>query len=132
VKYLLDTNVLLHSIVSQPKLNASALRVLADPSSELYLSPVSSWEMAIKASIGKLRLPEPSSRVVARAMSSMSLRSVDVTHAHAFALENLPAYHQDPFDRLLIAQAIIEQFVLMTADHIFERYQVQIFFVGNR
>jgi PIN domain nuclease of toxin-antitoxin system len=92
---------------------------------------VSSWEVAIKANTGKLVLPKRPSQIVAKAMSLMSLGSLDITHLHALAVEDLPNYHRDPFDRMLIAQANAEQMVLLTADRIFEKYKVDQFFCGK-
>ena len=131
MKYLLDTSVLIHSLISQPKLNDRALRLLASDSSELYLSAVSSWEIAIKAGTGKLALPERPRQIVSRAMRSMSLRSLDITQVHALAVEDLPNHHRDPFDRMLIAQALAEGLVLMTADRVFEKYKVEQVFCGK-
>lgn len=131
MKYLLDTSVLIHSIISQPKLSARALALLAAGSSELLLSPVSSWEMVMKAATGKLTLPEKPSQVVDRAMRLMFLKPLDVTHRHALAVENLPNHHRDPFDRLLIAQAEVERVVLLTTDRIFEKYDVKQIFCGK-
>lgn len=131
MKYLLDTSVLIHSLILQPKLNRRALDLLADTSSELYLSAVSSWEIAIKTGTGRLVLPERPSQFVARAMKLMSLQLMDITHAHAFALDMLPDYHRDPFDRMLIAQAVTEKMTLLTADRALQPYKVEMVFCGK-
>jgi PIN domain nuclease of toxin-antitoxin system len=131
MKYLVDTSVLIHSLISRPKLNDRALSVLADQSSKLYLSSVSSWEIIIKAGLGKLQLPESPSQVVTRAMRELSLLPLNITHAHALAVEDLPNHHQDPFDRMLIAQAQSEGMVLLTSDRIFEKYRVERLFCGK-
>ena len=131
MRFLVDTSVLIQSLLSKPKLNQRALNLLADDSSELYFSAASSWEITIKAATGKLVLPEEPSEFVIRAMQLMALQSLDITHSHAFAVEVLPNYHRDPFDRMLIAQAQIEQLVLLTSDHVFERYQVEHVFCGR-
>ena len=131
MKYLLDTSVLIYGMISKRRLNERAQRLLTDDSSELHLSPVSSWEMAIKAGTGKLALPERPSQVVARAMRLMFLKPLDITHVHALAVEDLPHHHHDPFDRMLIAQARAEQMVLLTADRIFEEYKVEMIFCGR-
>lgn len=131
MKYLVDTSVLIHSLIPRPKLNDRALRLLADHSSELYLSAVSSWEIAIKAGTGKLALPGRPGEIVTRARRSMSLQSLDISHLHALAVEDLPNHHRDPFDRMLIAQARSEGMVLLTANRIFERYKVQLVFCGK-
>src|SRR5712692_6121128 len=131
MKYLVDTSVLIQSQISQPKLNLRALDLLADNSSELYLSPVSSWEITIKTGSGKLMLPERPSEFVTRAMRLMSLRSLDITHLHALAVDGLPNHHRDPFDRMLVAQAISEQMTLLTADRVFQKYKVNLIFCGK-
>jgi PIN domain nuclease of toxin-antitoxin system len=131
MKYLVDTSVLIQSLISRPKLNQKALNLLADDSSELYFSAASTWEITIKAAIGKLTLPEQPSEFVTAAIRLMALRSLDITHTHAFALEALPNHHRDPFDRMLIAQAQTEQLVLLTSDHVFERYKVDYVFCGH-
>jgi PIN domain nuclease of toxin-antitoxin system len=131
VKYLLDTNVLIQSLVSKPKLNHRALTILQDESSELYLSAVSAWEIMIKAGNGKLVLPERPAEFVARAMRIVSLRSLDITYVHALATEDLPSYHRDPFDRMLIAQTKAEGMVLLTLDRVLERYKVEQLYCGR-
>jgi PIN domain nuclease of toxin-antitoxin system len=131
MKYLVDTSVLIHGLISRPKLNHRALNLLADNSSELYLSAVSSWEITIKAGSGKLVLPERPAEFVTRAMRFMSLRSLDITHSHALALNGLPNHHRDPFDRMLVAQALSEKMTLLTADRVFQKYKVDMIFCGT-
>lgn len=131
MKYLMDTSVLIHSLISQPKLNHRALELLADNSSELYLSAVSSWEITIKVRAGRLLLPERPAEFVTRAMQVMSLRALDITHLHALAVDALPNHHGDPFDRMLIAQAVSEQMTLLTTDRTFQKYKVDLIYCGN-
>lgn len=130
MKYLLDTGVLIHNLMAQSKLNREALELLADYSSELYISAASSWEITIKAATGKLTLPDRPSKFLIRAIQMMSLQSLDITHSHVAALEDLPNYHRDPFDRMLIAQARSEELVLLTTDHNFDKYEVETFWCG--
>ena len=131
MKYLLDTSVLIHSLLSQPKLNRRALNLLADNSSELYLSAASSWEITIKAGAGRLLLPERPAEFVTRATGFMSLRILNITHLHALAVDGLPNHHRDPFDRMLIAQALSEKMTLLTADRVFQHYKVDLIFCGR-
>jgi PIN domain nuclease of toxin-antitoxin system len=131
MKCLLDTSVLLHSLISQPNLNLRALDLLADKSAELYLSAASSWEITIKVGTGKLLLPEHPAEFVTGAMRLMSLKSLDVTHLHVFAADALPQHHGDPFDRMLIAQAIAEKMTLLTADRVLQKYKVDLIFCGK-
>jgi PIN domain nuclease of toxin-antitoxin system len=131
MKYLVDTSVLIHSLIAQSKLNHRAINLLTDSSSELYLSAVSSWEITIKVGTGKLVLPEKPAEFVTRAMRTMFLRSLDITHIHALAVDALPDHHRDPFDRMLIAQALAEGMILLTRDRIFEKYEVEQIFCGK-
>ena len=86
MKYLVDTSVLIHSQISQPNLSQRALSLLSESSAEFYLSAVSSWEITIKVGLGKLALPERPAQFVTRAMQFLSLRSLDITHLHAFEI----------------------------------------------
>src|SRR5438445_10705678 len=104
MKYLLDTGVLIHNLIAQSKLNRRALELLADHSSEHYLSAASSWEITIKAGTGKLALPERPSKFVIRAIRLMSLRPLHITHSHVAALERLPNQHLDQIDPMVNAQ----------------------------
>jgi PIN domain nuclease of toxin-antitoxin system len=131
MKYLVDTSVLIHSLIAQSKLNHRAINLLTDSSSDLYLSAVSSWEITIKVGTGKLVLPEKPAEFVTRAMRTMSLRSLDITHIHALAVNALPNHHRDPFDRMLIAQALAEGMVLLTRDRVFEKYEVEQVYCGR-
>jgi PIN domain nuclease of toxin-antitoxin system len=131
MKFLLDTGVVIHNLIAKSRLNRRALRLLADDSAELYLSAASSWEIAIKAGTGKLVLPERPSEFVVRAIQLMSLQALDITLTHVAALERLPNYHRDPFDRMLIAQAQVEGLMLLTADHNLEQYQVKTLWCGT-
>ena len=131
MKYLLDTAVVIHNLIAKSRLNRPALQLLADDSAELYLSAASSWEITIKFGTGKLKLPHPPSEFVVRAIQLMSLQPLDITHSHVAALEKLPNYHRDPFDRMLIAQAQAEGLVLLTADRNLEKYQVETLWCGT-
>jgi PIN domain nuclease of toxin-antitoxin system len=131
MKYLVDTSVFVHSVISQPKLNHRALKLLAASSSELYLSAVSPWEITIKSGTGKLALPERPAEFVARAVRTMAIQALDITHLHALELDALPNYHRDPFDRMLIAQARIEGMTILTDDTAFQRYDVEQVYCGR-
>lgn len=129
--YLLDTVVWLWSVGEPSRISHKARDVMADVSHEVFLSAVTSWEVAIKGASGKLRLPEPPDLYVPRRMAAQGLRPLAVSHAHALTVFALPAHHRDPFDRLLIAQAKVEDMTLITADRIFDRYPVQLLWAGK-
>jgi len=105
--------------------------VFADLSHEVFLSAVTSWEIAIKTAAGKLTLPEPPSSYVPRRMVDQGLRPLPVSHPHALSVFTLPDHHRDPFDRLLVAQAKLENLVLITADRVLIKYPVEILWAGR-
>ena len=131
MRYLLDTAVWLWSIFEPERLSAQAHHIFADLSQEMFLSAASAWEIAIKSASGKLRLPEPAATYVPRRMAEQGVRPLAVSHHHALAVSQLPHHHRDPFDRLLVAQANLENMILMSADRIFERYSVPRLWAGN-
>jgi PIN domain nuclease of toxin-antitoxin system len=131
VKYLLDTSVFLWSNGALERLNRQATAVLSSKSSEVYLSAASSWEIAIKFALGALRLPSPPLQFIPDALRILSIRSLEISHLHSLAAGALPPHHRDPFDRMLIAQANSEEMVLLTADRVFEKYDVETMFCGK-
>lgn len=112
MRLLLDTHALLWLMNDDPRLNSRA-RGLIDSASEVYVSSASVWEIAIKARIGKIE--EDPEEVVER-IEQAGLRELPVSARHAVAAGKLPLLHRDPFDRLLVAQAITEPMRLLTAD----------------
>jgi PIN domain nuclease of toxin-antitoxin system len=126
VKLLLDTECWLWSLASPERLGEEARALLADGGHEVYLSAASSWEIAIKAALGKLVLPEPPEQYVPRRMAAQGLRALPIEHAHALRVYALPQHHRDPFDRLLVAQAQLESLTLMTSDRAMAAYDVPI------
>ena len=96
--------------------------LLEERSNRLYLSCVSPWEAAIKISIGKLQLPQPIRQIVQTEIRDNGLILLDIKLAHLDLIERLPFHHKDPFDRLLIAQAQIEGFVIVSVDAAFDAY----------
>jgi len=104
--------------------------VLEDTDNELYLSSASSWEMATKYRLGRLPLPEPPHTSIPPRLARDGIKPLPVEHHHACQVANLPDLHRDPFDRLLIAQAQIEQLVLITADRVLSDYDVKMILIG--
>lgn len=131
MKYLLDTSVFLWALATPERLNRRARELLSNGREGLFLSAASSWEISIKHSLGRLALPEPPARFIPAWLRNWGLRGLDITHAHALAVGELPPFHQDPFDRVLIVQAKLEQMVLLTADRVFEKYPLEIFWCGK-
>lgn len=131
MRYLLDTAALLWALDDWQRLNKRAQDVLQDRAQELFLSPVVSWEMVIKAGRGKLRLSKPARELVQRAISDFGALSLPITHEHSLALAGLPDLHSDPFDRMLIAQAQTENLTVITADEMIGKYPVDTFWCGR-
>lgn len=131
MKYLLDTMVWLWSVGPTDKIGKPGLEVLADGTAEIYFSVVSSWEIAIKAQLGKYRLPEPPGRYVPKRLAQQGIRPLPVTLDHSLKVFDLPRYHGDPFDRLLVAQALTEEMVMLTSDREFQKYPVEVLWCGR-
>lgn len=131
MKCLLDTSVFLWGLAAEHKLNQRAKDILTSPETELYFSAASSWEIAIKFALGSLTLPGAPSEFIPQALRSWAIRALDITNEHALRTGELPAHHRDPFDRLLIAQAMAEEMTLLTADRIFQKYKLNLIFCGK-
>src|ERR1700694_3016528 len=125
MKYLLDTSVFLWAIGPSELLSKETQGLLAGTRHGLYLSAASSWEIAIKSSIKKLPLPEPAAQYIPNMLLIAGIQSLPITHVHALAVADLPLYHTDPFDRLLVAQAQHKSMVLLTTDHNILKYDVE-------
>ncbi|MGQ0617885.1 MAG: type II toxin-antitoxin system VapC family toxin [Acidimicrobiia bacterium] len=131
MRYLLDTHVFLWLNTDPGRLGAHLER-LASPTAELLVSAASSWEIAIKYGVGRLQLPEPPARYVPSRLRAIGARPLPVDHGHALAVTALPAVHRDPFDRMLVVQAMAEQAVLVTADPVLARYDAEVLMVAGR
>jgi len=131
MKYLLDTSVFLWGVAAEERLNAAAQEILADPSSELYLSVAGTWEIAIKFALGSLPLPKAPSEYIPYAQRLWRIHTLNITQEHAFRAGELPVFHRDPFDRMIIAQALSEKMTLLSADHAFQKYKVDLIFCGK-
>jgi PIN domain nuclease of toxin-antitoxin system len=121
MKFLLDTHLLLWVPVLDPRLSRAARLVLNHADNEVSFSVVSLWEIAIKHGIKKLD-PNLDLKSIRRQLIEMGYEELPVLGQHALALRNLPPIHKDPFDRLLIAQAMVEGITLLTADAAIARY----------
>jgi PIN domain nuclease of toxin-antitoxin system len=122
---LMDTHTFLWWDSEATRLSSPVLKALQDPSSTVLLSVVSIWEILIKSQLGKLSLRLPLSEIVSQQVANR-VRILPVTLEHSLGLVGLPAVHKDPFDRLLIAQARVEGATLLSADHVFTQYPVQL------
>ena len=123
---LIDTHVFLWSAGVGGRLSSGAVKLLEDPDISLFFSAASAWEIAIKWTKGRLDLPGPPAEITENIVSAGGLTPLSITHADALGVAELPLYHKDPFDRLLIAQARRHGLRLMTAEPILEKYDVDV------
>ena len=126
MRLLLDTQAWLWMHVAPDRLSAEVRDQLVDPAHDLLLSAASSWEIAIKYGLGKLPLPESPERYVPARMRESGVEPLPVSHAHALRVAALPARHRDPFDRVLVAQAQLDDLSLVTSDAVFAHYDVSV------
>ncbi len=108
------------------QLSQQARALLQDSGNQIFLSAASSWEIAIKYALGKLPLPLPPVEYVVSRMETSGTSPLPIQHSHALHAGSLPLHHADPFDRLLIAQAQLEELEILTVDRQFEAYQVKL------
>jgi PIN domain nuclease of toxin-antitoxin system len=121
VKFLLDTQLLLWAAGEPRRLSPSARKLLSDPKNELYFSAASLWEIAIKSTLGRADFRvEP--RLLRRGLIENGYIELPITSQHAVSIDVLPPLHKDPFDRLLLAQALSEAVTLLTSDEQLSRY----------
>ena len=125
MRVLVDTHVFLWWVGGDRALPAKARAVLANPENECLISMVSAWELAIKTGLGKLKLALPVKRYIVENVAANGFRMLAIQIAHVGRVETLARHHGDPFDRLLIAQALEENIALVTADPIFRNYGVK-------
>lgn len=126
MKLLLDTHIFIWSDEGPERIPQSQLSALEDETNELVLSVASVWEMQIKMQIGKLKLRMPLQKIIDEYRSVNDLQLLPIEYEHVLALNQLPFHHKDPFDRLIIAQAIAEGFTLVSADSNFSAYAVKL------
>lgn len=120
----------LWSLAEPERLNDRAQTLIADLHNQLYLSSASVWEISIKAALGKLLLPESPTTYVTSRMKSQGILALNITYSHALEVFSLPLHHRDPFDRMLIAQSLVEKLPILTADPLFKVYDVEIVWSG--
>lgn len=118
MRILLDTHLLLWWLADSPELSALARQIISDRDNTIFLSAVSLWEIWLKVSLGKLRVPDDFDAKV----SDESFESLPLTAAHARQIGSLPWHHRDPFDRILVAQAKSDNLILLTADNHITQY----------
>ena len=124
MRLLLDTHAFLWFFIGDASLSATARALIEDESNEKFFSVASLWEIAIKVSIGKLTLSAPFDEIFPDQLTNNGIDLLGITPSHVSPLTTLPFHHRDPFDRLLIAQAMIDQMQIVSIDRAFDDYLV--------
>ena len=124
MRVLLDTHVFLWFILDDTRLGRRALEVIEDPANEILISPATFWEIAIKISLGKYALPEAYEPFIESQMAVNGFQVLPILSKHTALLTEMPFHHRDPFDRLLIAQAKIEDIGLVSVDPRLDAYGI--------
>jgi PIN domain nuclease of toxin-antitoxin system len=122
MRLLLDTHAFLWWVEDDSRLSRKARAAIAEPGNDCFLSLASSWEMAIKISLGKLRLAAPLERFIPEQLAANGFRELAIDFRHVARVSRLPFHHRDPFDRLLVAQALEEDLTVVSADRVFRTY----------
>lgn len=126
MRLLLDTHIFFWLNTDPKKLSTFVTDTVADKSNDLVLSVASIWEIQIKTQIGKMSLPAPLSEIVSKNLMVNGIEILDINLEHVLALDKMPQHHKDPFDRIIIAQAKVEDLAIVTNDAIFTNYEVKL------
>ncbi|ANV88875.1 type II toxin-antitoxin system VapC family toxin [Picosynechococcus sp. PCC 7117] len=122
MQFLIDTHILLWWLGNSPRLSAEVREMIANPESFVFVSAATVWEMSIKRGLGKLSVPDN----LLEMLKVHQFEVLNITAEHGLRVGELPEYHKDPFDRMLIAQAQMEGFMLISGDRKFEQYDVSL------
>lgn len=122
MRILLDTCTFLWIITDADELSQTARELFVDPLNEVFLSSVSAWEISVKYALGRLPLPEPPERFIPFQRKQHEVESLPLVEKAALHLSSLPAFHKDPFDRMLVCQAIIHGLSILTPDELIRKY----------
>lgn len=121
MKYLIDTQIFIWFIQNSPNLRRTARNLIEDENNQIFISIASLWEISIKNSIGKLNLIRGFG-AMSDYLKDNSIEILPVTFAHTVENNQLPFHHRDPFDRIIVAQAIVESMGFISSDDVFDRY----------
>jgi PIN domain nuclease of toxin-antitoxin system len=124
MRFLLDTHAFLWFVLNDSQLSPKALQLIVEPAHDILISPASYWELAIKVSLGKYQIPGSFQVWMEQQIAANAFQILPITIAHAATVTTLPFHHRDPFDRLLIAQALTEKIAIASADRVFDSYFV--------
>lgn len=123
---LLDTHAFLWWVEGAPALGRRARAAVSNPDNEVFLSVASCWELAIKLSLGKLRLTQSLERFIPEQLTRNGFALLGIEFRHVARVADLPFHHRDPFDRVLVAQALVDELAIVSADGVFRKYGVTV------
>ena len=126
MRLLLDTCTFLWLLLDAPELSETARRVLVNPANQVFLSAVSCWEIAVKHAAGRFPLPYPPADLITRYRQAHRIQSLPLGEAAALHAARLPRLHADPFDRMLVCQAIVHGLAILTPDESIAQYAVRV------
>ncbi len=122
---MLDTGTFLWIAIGSDQISSEAMDLFRDPQNDVYLSAISGWEIAVKHGLGRLSLPEPPEVYIPRIRERHSIEKLPLDEESALHVSRLPDLHRDPFDRMLVCQAIVHGLVLLTPDRQISQYPVR-------
>jgi PIN domain nuclease of toxin-antitoxin system len=125
MRFLLDTHAFLWFVLDDRRLSERAKALIATPENNVEISPATYWEIAIKIRLGKYSLSEPADQFFDRQVQINRFQILHIQPRHVGPLTSLPFHHRDPFDRLIISQAIVEQIPVVTEDALFDSYPIR-------
>jgi PIN domain nuclease of toxin-antitoxin system len=125
MRVLLDTPSFLWWVTDDPRLSPRAREIMSDGENQLLFSAASAWEIAIKARLGRLTIPEPLATFVSAQLAENAIEGLPIGLSHALQVHSLPDHHRDPFDRMLVAQSRIENLPILTGDRLIAQYPVE-------
>ncbi|MCC5607939.1 type II toxin-antitoxin system VapC family toxin [Nostoc sp. CHAB 5834] len=125
MRLLLDTHTFIWYVTDNSRLSNQVVELINDENNEILLSIASLWEIAIKHNLGKLSLNQPFEIFITQQLNLNDFRLLDIKISHITVVATLPLHHRDPFDRILIAQALVENIPLLSADKIFDAYPIR-------
>jgi PIN domain nuclease of toxin-antitoxin system len=126
VRLLLDTHAFLWWIADDERLSSRAAALIADGSNEVLVSAASAWEIVVKSALGRVEVPTPVDRFLTAQLKANAFVPLPIQMRHALGLAALPDVHRDPFDRILVAQAVAEDLTLVSRDAMLQRYPVAV------
>jgi len=126
MRILIDTQIFLWIFLYTSRISPDVESLLKNPGNEIFLSAASVWEIAVKYASSKLQLPNAPEIFIPDRVKRSNFKRLEINYEHALAAAKLPPIHKDPFDRLLIAQANVENFTLLSSDRVFSKYSVKL------